>query len=64
MIGIDPDGSYACLKAELQVTPATTAPTEQVTIQCISSSAIGGETWRVDSDVSGRPGQCHDRRSV
>jgi len=54
VIGIDPDGSYACLKAELQVTPATTAPTEQVTIQCISSGAIGGETWRVDSDVSGR----------
>lgn len=54
VIGVDPDGSYACLKADLLVTPSTTAPTELLRIQCINADATGQEVWRVEGDVSGR----------
>jgi hypothetical protein len=54
VVGIAPDGSYSCLKADLVVTPLSTAPTEQLTLQCIDSSVTGREVWRADSDVGGR----------
>jgi hypothetical protein len=51
---VSPDGSYSCLKANLVVTPAATAPTEQLKLQCIDASVTGREVWRAEGDVTGR----------
>ncbi len=36
--------------------PATTAPTESVTVECINDDAVGAEVWRVFGTVTGEIG--------
>jgi hypothetical protein len=47
-------GSEAALHADFAITPAATAPTETLSIQCTDGTIVGGETWQVRGNVSGR----------
>ena len=38
------------------LTPATDAPTEAISVECINDEAVGAEVWRVSGSVSGELG--------
>lgn len=54
VLGVTADGSDAVRRAVLDVTATPVAPTETLTIECISAEATGSELWRVHGDVSER----------
>lgn len=57
VLGVTNDGGGAnssIEQAELIVTCDASAPTETLTVTCMTATATGHETWRVTGDVSGR----------